>query len=258
MIFKADATALEWRVKADLSNDKVAIDEINNRIDQHTANQQQFGLPSRLIAKIFVYRMIFADAFGPNGVEGPAYAYSMDPDFSRVSGSRKYWCGVVEKFFTKYTGMYNHSLECVRQGTRDGRIEIPTGRFYLFEPYIRKGTTDWPRTNMLNYPVQGFGADIMREVRLGFWELLNSDLDMKEFLPICTVHDDIEGDSPDKYLVLAKAGTYMDQAFFNVTGRLKDFYGYDLKVPMECEIKVGRTLQESTMISLDDYIKRMV
>jgi DNA polymerase I-like protein with 3'-5' exonuclease and polymerase domains len=258
VIFKADASALEWRVKADLANDSVAIEEINNKIDQHTANQKQFGLPSRLIAKIFVYRMIFADAFGPKGVEGPAYAYSMDPDFSRVSSSRKYWCGVIEKFFTKYVGMYLHSVDCVRNGTRDGRIEIPTGRHYEFEPFMRRGQMEWPRTKLLNYPVQGFGADIMREIRLDFWRLMNSEKELSVFLPICTVHDDIEGDSPDDPIIIRKAGQYMDEAFFNVTGRLKEFYDYDLKVPMECEIKVGKTLQESTMISLDEYLGRVV
>ena len=56
MIVNADASALEWVAGTFLSQDKVAIDEIWNRVDQHTLNQTTFGLPSRLIAKTFVFR----------------------------------------------------------------------------------------------------------------------------------------------------------------------------------------------------------
>lgn len=56
MILQADAKALEWVVGAYLSQDKVAMQEIKERVDQHTLNQKAFGLPSRLIAKKFVFR----------------------------------------------------------------------------------------------------------------------------------------------------------------------------------------------------------
>jgi hypothetical protein len=39
-----------------LSKDKVWYEEIRNEVDQHTENQKAFGLPSRLIAKKFVFR----------------------------------------------------------------------------------------------------------------------------------------------------------------------------------------------------------
>lgn len=56
MLVNCDAKALEWLGVAYLSKDKVAYDEIRNNVDQHTANQERFGLPSRLIAKTFVFR----------------------------------------------------------------------------------------------------------------------------------------------------------------------------------------------------------
>lgn len=48
--------ALEWVVGTFLSKDKVAFEEIWNKVDQHSLNQKAFGLPSRLIAKKFVFR----------------------------------------------------------------------------------------------------------------------------------------------------------------------------------------------------------
>ena len=57
-IVNCDAKALEWFGGTFLSKDKVAKEEILNHIDQHTHNQTTFGLPSRLIAKKFVFRKL--------------------------------------------------------------------------------------------------------------------------------------------------------------------------------------------------------
>jgi len=56
MILNADAKALEWYGVTFLSGDKVAYQEIFDNVDQHSQNQEAFGLPSRLIAKTFVFR----------------------------------------------------------------------------------------------------------------------------------------------------------------------------------------------------------
>lgn len=56
MIVNGDASALEWVVGTYLAQDKIAYEEIWNKVDQHTLNQEAFGLPSRLIAKKFVFR----------------------------------------------------------------------------------------------------------------------------------------------------------------------------------------------------------
>jgi hypothetical protein len=56
LIINCDAKALEWVVGTYLSKDKVAKQEILNKVDQHSLNQKAFNLPSRLIAKTFVFR----------------------------------------------------------------------------------------------------------------------------------------------------------------------------------------------------------
>lgn len=56
MIINCDASALEWVAGSYLSGDKVAYEEIWNKVDQHSLNQEAFKLPSRLIAKKFVFR----------------------------------------------------------------------------------------------------------------------------------------------------------------------------------------------------------
>ena len=56
MLIQCDASQLEWRTVLELSRDQVGIDEILKGEDTHSKNQEAFNLPSRLIAKIFLFR----------------------------------------------------------------------------------------------------------------------------------------------------------------------------------------------------------
>ena len=49
MLLNADAKQLEWICATYLSQDKVAIDEINNQVDQHADNQERFGLDRKSV-----------------------------------------------------------------------------------------------------------------------------------------------------------------------------------------------------------------
>lgn len=72
MLIQCDAAALEIRVAAFLSQDKVLIQEIKDGVDLHTDNQQRFGLPSRLIAKILNFRILYG---------GNEFSFANDPEF---------------------------------------------------------------------------------------------------------------------------------------------------------------------------------
>ena len=67
MLLKVDAKALEWRVAVELSGDKVGLQEILDGVDNHADNQQRFGLPSRIIAKTYLFRLIYG---------GSAFSYA--------------------------------------------------------------------------------------------------------------------------------------------------------------------------------------
>lgn len=64
MLLQADAKALEWVCASYLSQDPIAMEEVLNNVDQHSDNQERFGLPSRLVAKTFVFRLIYGDRPG--------------------------------------------------------------------------------------------------------------------------------------------------------------------------------------------------
>lgn len=58
LIVNADGKAIEWYAGSFLANDKIAAKEIWDGVDQHSLNQEAFGLPSRLIAKKFIFRKL--------------------------------------------------------------------------------------------------------------------------------------------------------------------------------------------------------
>src|ERR1035437_2329162 len=113
MIIKADAKGLEIVCIAFLSQDPVLMKELVDGIDIHAANQKAFGLPSRLVAKVFIFRLIYG---------GSAYSYSRDPDFTGVSDSEKFWQRVIDSFYFKYKRIAQWHQEIVQEAMKNGRL----------------------------------------------------------------------------------------------------------------------------------------
>ena len=127
MLIKVDAKALqlEWRVAVELSGDKVGLQEILDGVDNHADNQKRFGLPSRLVAKTYLFRLIYG---------GSAYSYANDPNFSVVSKSEKFWQGVIDETYSKYRGLAEWHKQLVQQVAKQGYIRTPFGREYHYKP----------------------------------------------------------------------------------------------------------------------------
>lgn len=250
MLLKGDAAQLEWRVKAFEAQDEVAINEIlDPSRDIHQENVDVFKLPTRTIAKNFLYRMIFADAFGERGFRGPAHAYTNDPNFRPTSSSVGFWEKVIERFFEKYQGIYKHSVAIIREAAETGGVISPSGREYQYKPYTKyNGDLDWPRTQILNHIVQGFSADLMILARKYLYE----HWDFRSGLLINTVHDDVEADVPNDWGTIYQAGCLMLDCFTNIQPLCKRWYGVDLNVPMAGEVKLGMNLHEDSMTKFRD------
>ena len=178
MLLQADAKQLEWIGATYLSQDKVAIDEILREVDMHSENQKRFKLPSRLIAKTFVFRLIYG---------GSAYSYAHDPDFRDI-GNESFWQDVIDAFYNKYQRLYKWHEEIQFKAKREQKLIMPTGRIYHFEPEVKFDRVKYPRTKILNYPVQGLGADLMAIARVSLRNRLKGK---KGIQLVNTVHDSI-------------------------------------------------------------------
>ena len=231
MLIQGDASALEWRCASFLSQDEVASKEIWNDVDQHSDNQNRFGLPSRLIAKTFVFRLIYG---------GSAYSYANDPNFAEVSKSEKFWDKVIEEFYLKYKGLHRWHIKLMQEATSTRKVCLPTGRIYEFEPTIRNGQKVFPRTTILNYPVQGLGADLMTIARVSLFNRMKGKF--KDAKLVNTVHDSIIIDCDDRHT--DELSQMMLDVFEDVPKNFQKLFGVEFNLPMKAEVQIGNNWKD--------------
>jgi len=228
MLINCDAKALEWVCALYLSQDKTGMKEYIDGEDIHTNNQRSFALPTRLNAKTYLFRLIFG---------GSAYSYAHDPDFTDVSVSEKYWQEVIDKTYRKYEGLGTWHNNLMREVVNTGRLLMPTGRVYTFKKEQGK---DFPRTQILNYPVQGLGADLMSIARVSLYRRMR-EANLKSLL-VCTVHDSILVDSPKDEV--RKICELMFAVFKDIPLNFKRLFGVEFNLPLRCEVSIGQNWGE--------------
>lgn len=232
MLLQADASQLEWRTILQLANDQVGIQEIIGGEDTHAKNQTAFDLPSRLIAKIFLFRTIF---------RGSGWSFANDPDFMHVSSSSKFWDGMNEKFYKKYKGIDECHSKWKDVVVSGRPLEGPMGRSWTI-PMGRdyKGELKVPMTQLVNFPVQGTGADVMMMARImAYKRIKQAKIDC---LFRSTVHDSIVLDCYVKDL--QKLKEIFEQVFADLPKEIYKIFGYEWVVPMACECKYGINMKE--------------
>ena len=234
MFISCDAKQLEWRTVVELSGDQTALTEILQGQDTHELNRQAFELPSRLIAKIYLFRTIF---------RGNGWSFANDPDFSHVSSDPKFWDAINEKFYKKYDGINKLHNEWRDLCALGNPICGPLGRQWSV-PFLNKhNEINW--TQFTNLPVQGTGADVMVIARVSLFKRLQK-LDWPVKL-VQTVHDSIVADTPFEY-VQPMCNLY-HQVFTDLIPNIKKVFGYDWKVPLECECYYGQNQAEHIAVT---------
>ena len=236
-LVNADVKGLEVVVAAELSGDKVLKQEIIDNVDIHEANRDRFklgdGKPGRLVAKIFKFRLIYG---------GSAYSYANDSDFQGVSRSQKFWQGVIDEYYAKYTGIKEWHEHLIETAQKTGRLTIPSGRFFPIVPKINRwnGGLEWPITVIKNYPVQGFGADLVMLARLEASKRLKAS--GLEYKLISTIHDSIVADCPSKNVEVV--GKILNDSIEYVPTLCKQVFGYDFSLPLTSEVQYGPNKKE--------------
>ncbi len=210
-----------------LSRCPVLLKEIRGGFDTHGDNQRMLGLPERRDAKYFIFRILYG---------GTGHGFAVDARFADISTDVDYWDKLIAEFYRKYTGLklwHDHLVETVM---RTGFVTVPSGREFHFKREYGK----WPRTKILNYPVQGFSADLMVLARV----LLKRKLDAAglDCTLVCTVHDSIVVDCP------AGGVGPVVQTIYETWRELPAFFercfGVALDVPMNVDVLVGDNWKE--------------
>jgi DNA polymerase-1 len=233
VLINCDVKGLEVVVAAELSKDPVLGQEIRDKVDIHETNRDRFklgaGKPGRLIAKIFKFRLIYG---------GSAYSYAHDSDFMGVSTSEKFWQGIIDEYYDKYKGIRRWHNALIDEAIRTGKIEVPSRTFPITPNYQKR--EPWPHTIIKNYPVQGFGADLVLLARLQARKLLREW--GGECLLISTIHDSIVADCPSKNVEIV--GRLLNQSVEDVPKLCKQVFGYDFSLPLTAEVQYGPNKKE--------------
>jgi DNA polymerase I-like protein with 3'-5' exonuclease and polymerase domains len=236
MLINADVKGLEVVAAAQLSGDKVLCQEIIDKQDIHGNNQQAFKLPSRLIAKIFKFRLIYG---------GSAYSYAMDTDFKEVGLDQKGWQDVIDAYYAKYWGMAIWHKKLIEEAQLNGRLTIPSGRYFPIAPdYSKKDP--WPTTIIKNYPVQGFGADLVMLARLEFRKMFLAS-GLQGYI-VSTIHDSIVVDTPGENVY--NISLMLKDAIEKVPELCRQIWKYDFYLPLTCEVQAGMNKLEMKEIKL--------
>lgn len=168
---------------------------------------------------------------------GSAYSYANDPDFMSVSTDEKFWQEVIDKYYDKYKGIAKWHKQLVETAQKEGKLTIPSGRYYPIKPDKNyRGELKWPLTVIKNYPVQGFGADLVKIARLETKKRLLQEEGIRAHL-VCTVHDSIVIDCHDEDVT--RVGRLLFESIERVPELCKQIWNYDFKVPITSEVQYG-------------------
>lgn len=221
MLISADVKGLEVVTAAWLSNDQVLRQEVNDGVDIHQVNQDTFNLPTRLVAKRFKFKMIYG---------GTAPGFTNDPDLKITGFSVKQWERVIEDYYTKYRGIAAWHSDIINEVISTGYLEIPSGRRLDYRNLL--SYPDWyyiPKIK--NYPVQGFGADIVKIARISLYRRWQPEYGKL----VNTIHDSIVLDSPQKEWY--NISSTVRKVFEDLPTNLCKMYQINWDLPISVEFK---------------------
>jgi DNA polymerase I-like protein with 3'-5' exonuclease and polymerase domains len=217
-ILEADFAQLEFRVAAFLSQDPVAMAEINTGFDVHSYTAKVITDAGQPTTRQGAKEHTFAPLFGATG-------------YGRSKAEEAYYI----HFTQKYEGVAAWHKSLGDEAIRFQKITTPSGRQYAFPDVKRNrsgGVTHF--TMIKNYPVQGFATgDVVPVVLM---EMERRLMPLQSRL-VNTVHDstvvDVHPDEVDQVIEIIKV---MNEGL-NLL--IKDAYGVDVNVPLLLEAKIG-------------------
>lgn len=240
MLLNIDLKGTEWVAINWFAQDPVGCKEIRDGIDQHSVNQAHFGLPNRTVAKVFVFRLIYG---------GTSFSYCYDANFNWISKQPKYWQRVIDSFYEKYGGIAKQHNAWMNEAIETSCLTLATGRFYRFIPFRRPdGSLKWPRTKILNYPVQGLGHDLTTIARVSLFKRIRKINELASYVDfISTVHDSIVLDFPASALQALRP--VVSSVSDDLPANFYKLFGVKFNLPIKFEMTIGDNLRDMKEIS---------
>ena len=227
-ILEADFAQLEFRTAAYLSQDKVAIKEIEDGFDVHSYTASVITNAGQKTTRQEAKAHTFAPLYGATG-------------FGRTTAEAEYYKLFTEKY--KEIALWHSRL--AQEAINTGVIKTPSGREFSFPDVVRKrnGTVSH-FTQIKNYPVQSFAtADIVPLVLIHIEKTLQ---DYKSCI-VNTVHDSIVIDvHPEEEKQVIWLLSDMNKHLKNI---IEGQFNINLNVPLLLESKIGKNWLDTKDIS---------
>ena len=229
-IMEADFAQLEFRVAAFLSQDEIAMKEIEEGFDVHAYTAKVISEAGQEISRQEAKAHTFAPLYGATG-------------YGRTPAEAAYY----EQFTDKYKGIARWHRELAKEVLTHGKITTPSGRQFAF-PDVRR-RRDGTVTNFTaikNYPVQSFAtADIVPAVLLQ----IEKEMSGRQSKIVNSVHDSIVIDvHPDETTEVLNTIEAVDADLKNIIDKR---FNINFNVPLALEAKIGVNWLEQEEVTND-------
>jgi len=219
-ILEADFAQLEFRVAALLSQDKVAMKEVETGFDVHSYTAKVISDAGQPTSRQEAKAHTFAPLYGATG-------------YGRSKAEAEYYT----HFTDKYKGISKWHKKLGDEALNLGKITTPSGRQYAF-PDVERRASGAPThfTMIKNYPVQGFATgDIVPIILLEIENRLR--FDKMHSLLVNTVHDSVVLDvHPSEESSVLQI---IQEINNNLNTIIESYYDIQINVPMLLEAKIG-------------------
>ena len=220
---ESDYSGLEFRTACELSRDSQGLADILEGKDIH-----------RQTASICLKKP--ASQVTKDERQGHKWA-SFQPLFGGTGfGMPDHIKAYFDRFYRIYEGIHGWHQSLMTGTLKNGTVETPSGRQYFWPNVERtKNGRVTSATQILNYPVQGFSADLVQLACIRAFKLFKQ-ADLRSKLTL-TVHDSICVDThPDE---IEQVKSILTEAMTGVGEEAEKRFGYKTIVPLDIEISGG-------------------
>ncbi len=219
-----DYSQQELRILAHLTGEERLIEAFTKNEDVHKITASQlFHVPydavtkeQRMVGKTINFGIIYGMS-----------SYGMSQGLTIPVDEAQ---GFIDTFYATYPKIQTYYENYLKQGRIDGYVETLLGRRrYVFEYPGQKFIDNFTRRVLMNYPIQGTAADLMKKAMNEINEkILSKDEEVKLLLQI---HDDLVFEVPD-------SKEKIDQLIPQIKEIMCSLY--PLAVPIEVDEKMGK------------------
>lgn len=234
VLMPTDFAALEYRVAVLLANCPAGLLSLIEKKDRHEMSAEY----NFSVKKADVTPDEWKD------IRQKAKAYTFRPLFAGV-GQTEESRAYTDAFFKEHTGIAKWHESLGKEALSTKQIKTPSGRIFAFpEAKRNENGKVQGQTQITNYPVQSFSADLVWAVIIPVWREMKQ-LGLKSKLVMQT-HDDVVPDvHPEEKTIMFEL---LKKHFNNVHAYLTTRFNYVTTVPIGYEISEGVNLLDKKAV----------